>query len=260
MALHTSGGDVRSGEREFRVVVVETGRHPSRCCMADLAILREARRHVVGALGALVVLQVTVIAGGAQGGVLAVRVALHASGANVRTRQRELSLRGVIEHRAGPIRGGVAKLAILRESRRRMGRIVGPLIVLEVTVAASGAQGRVLAVRVALHASGSDVRARQRELGLRGVIEHGAVPVGCGVAQRTILRESGRNVVRIGGRLVILQMTVVASGAQTFIDAVGVALQASGGHMFASEREGGLRIVIELRPVPIGGGVALRAV
>ena len=186
MALHTSGGDVRSGEREFRVVVVETGRHPSRCCMADLAILREARRHVVGALGALVVLQVTVIA--------------------------------------------------------------------------SGAQGRVLAVRVALHASGSDVRARQRELGLRGVIEHGAVPVGCGVAQRTILRESGRNVVRIGGRLVILQMTVVASGAQTFIDAVGVALQASGGHMFASEREGGLRIVIELRPVPIGGGVALRAV
>ncbi len=117
MALDTSHRDVRAGKRKFRVVVIEARAAPVRGGVANLAILREARGDVIGIVRGLVFLQVAVIAGRAQGGVLPVAVALNAGSGDVRAGQRELGLRGVVKRCASPVNRGVAERAILREPR-----------------------------------------------------------------------------------------------------------------------------------------------
>ena len=58
---------------------------------------------------------------------------------------------------------------------------------------------------MALRARRGGVFAGERELGL-AVIEGRAQPVGCRMAERTILGETGRRVIGIRGPLVILQV------------------------------------------------------
>ena len=215
-----------AGQRERGLRSVIEGRSgPIRGGVAELAILRETGGDMVRIVGALVVLQVAGIAGGAQAFVDAARMALNASRGDVLAGQRERGLGGVIEFRAGPIDGGVALRAILREASGGVIRIGGALIVLQVAGIAGRGQRSVLAVGMALRARRGGMLAGERKLG-GAVIEGGGHPCRGGVAQLAILRESGGDVIRIRGALIIFQVARVAGGGEPLVDAAGMALDA----------------------------------
>ena len=174
--------------------------------MAKGTVLREPSGGVVRIGGALIVLQVAGVASGGEALVDAASVALHAGNREMRASERKGSLCGVIERRTSPIRGRVAQRAILRESRGRMIRIVGALVIFQMAGIASRAQALVNAAGMALCAGGRDVFAGQREGRLGRVIEDRAGPIRGGVAKRTILRKPRRGMRRIIGALVILHM------------------------------------------------------
>ena len=96
----------------------------------------------------------------------------------------------VIEGRRGPVGGGVALLAILREARRRVGRVIRVVEVGLVTVDAGCIRRSqiVIAVHVTLRALQRGVETGQRESGGR-VIEARAAPIRGVVALLASLRE-----------------------------------------------------------------------
>lgn len=150
--------------------------------MAHLAILRESRLHMVGAGGLVVIGHVATRALDRHCREVVVHVAQQAYGGHVRTSQREGRLI-VIEIGRLPCRGGVTRIASLREARLHVARIrcLGEVR----HVAARALQGRSgeLVVDMALRADKRDVRARQGELGGGVVIEFRAIPVGGRVTQ-----------------------------------------------------------------------------
>jgi len=133
-------------------------------------------------------------------------MALDASRRDVLAGEREGRLGRVIEGGSGPIRGGMAELAILREAGGGVVRIGSALIVIQVAGIAGGAQALENAASMALDASRGDVFAGQRECGLGGVIEFSSGPISGGVALGAILREAGGSMIGIRGALVVLQM------------------------------------------------------
>ena len=109
---------------------------------------------------------------------------------------------------------------------------------------------------MALLARRCDVFAGQWKGGLGGVIEGGSAPIGGGVAERAVLREPSRYMVRVRSALIVLQVARITSGSQAFVNAAGVALYARRCDVFAGQWECGLGSVIEGGAGPIGGGVA----
>ncbi len=91
------------------------------------------------------------------------------------------------------------------------------------------------------------------------MVERGGAPGRGVVADGAVLREPGRNVVRIGGFLEVCQMAGRACRRQTRVHAAGVALAARHGGVGAGQRELGL-VVVECRTLPLSGVVADRAV
>jgi hypothetical protein len=77
-------------------------------------------------------------------------VALEARRGSVGAGQRERSLRGVIEARWSPGRGGVAELAVLRESGGHVVRTLGGLVIRKVARVASRVESGVLPIGMAL--------------------------------------------------------------------------------------------------------------
>ena len=130
MALCAGDGYVLAGERELGGLMIELRALPLRGVVAEDAVLREARRNVVGRLGGLVVLQVAGFARCIQARILSRRVALRAVDRSMFARQRELS-QIMIELRALPLHCGVAHLAVLRKARRNVIGILGCLIILQ---------------------------------------------------------------------------------------------------------------------------------
>ena len=163
------------------------------------------------------------VAVGGCAGEFAAHMARHALRGRVFADQGEADS-GVVEGGAQPVGGRVACRAILRIAEGLVIGIRGGVVLVRVARVAGRAQGRVLAARVALRASRGGVFAGERELGL-AVIEGRAQPVGGRVAERTILREAGRDVIGIGGALVVLQVARIASGAQALVNAARMALQ-----------------------------------
>ena len=117
----------------------------------------------------------------------------------------------VIERGSGPCRGGVASRTGGRESGRRMIRVRGSVVVRLVTTHAGCRQRRVVIVHVATGAGHGGVRAGERE-GRGVVVERGPAPVGGAVAGITRIREPDLCVIRIGGFVVIRQVTGYARG------------------------------------------------
>ena len=78
MAVGTLDGCMRAHQREGCVVVVERSRLPRGRAVANVALLREVSRHVIGVRGVLVVLQVATHAGRAGQVVVSVLVAIAA--------------------------------------------------------------------------------------------------------------------------------------------------------------------------------------
>ena len=161
---------------------------------------------MIGIRSRLIFLQVTGAASGGKPLIDAARMALRATRGSVLAGQRERRLRGVVERGAAPVRGAMAELTILREAGGDMVGIVGALVVSQVAGIARGGQTLVNAARMALNASCREMFSGQWERGLSGVIELGSAPIDRGMAEGTILRESGGHVVWIGGALVFLQV------------------------------------------------------
>ena len=112
--------------------VIELRALPLRRGVTQDAILRETRRNVIGTLCSLKILQMATLTSCWQALEDVVHVAASASSGDMLARQREFG-RVVIELSSLPLRGGVAQLAGLRESRSNVIHTLGCLIVLEVT-------------------------------------------------------------------------------------------------------------------------------
>jgi len=126
--------------------------------VAQGAIGGEACRDMSWVRGSAEVCLVAPVASGGQGCVVVVDMALRASDGNVRASQRE---RRVVVIEGGPSPGGcgVASLAGGGETRRDVGRSSGCVEVCLVASVASGGQGCVVVVDMALRTSDGDVRA-----------------------------------------------------------------------------------------------------
>lgn len=81
------------------------------------------------------------------------------------SRQRETGAGAVIEHRACPRECGVARRAVLGETRSSVVRVRGPLIFLQVAIGTCRAKVREHVVGVARGAGGRRMLARKREPG-----------------------------------------------------------------------------------------------
>ena len=118
--------------------------------------------------------------------------------------------------------------AVGRESRGRMRRIVGGIEIGHMTRGALsvGTGQLVIVVRVALLTGDGGMETGENPSGT-GVIERATSPIGGVMALLARLGESRLNVVRVVGRLVILQVTRYASGisAGQVVVSVDVTLQ-----------------------------------
>src|ERR1019366_2535988 len=205
---------VRSGQREWGVVVVEGGISPNRGVVAQLTLLREPGRCVRRIRGAVVILQVTGDARRAVQGVVVVDVAVGALARRNRVRSRKSKPGGgVVEHSVDPLHGVVAGFAGGGEARvrHRSGRVV---VVFLVARYAGGAGQVVVVVHVAVGAlpRWNRVRSGQHEAGAV-VIERGVEPGRSAVARIASLRKIRRDVIGTGRSLVVLQVAGYARPA-----------------------------------------------
>lgn len=185
---------------------------------------------------------------------------LRAGRSDVRAGQSECRLRVVIEGGAGPVRGRMTRLAVLRKSGRHVIRILGRLIFLQMAGGARGSEALVHAARMTLRAGCRDVRSGQSECRLRVVIERGARPVCSRVTRLAVLRESGGGVVWIRGRLIFLQMARRTVCGQTLVNAARMTLSAGCRDVRACQSERRLRVVIECGSRPVRGRMTQLAI
>lgn len=116
---------------------------------------------------------------------------------------------GMDKGRTFPRRRRVALRAVLREARGFMIRVNDLLIVIQMAVHAIRLQRPDTAF--VTHGT-SDRRVTTRKREARRMLECCAIPSRRSVTLRAICRETGRRVVRIGGRLVVVQMARDAVG------------------------------------------------
>lgn len=180
--------------------------------MADAAILWKAGGLVVGIIRPVIVIQVARDASAARERKVISHVALRALQAGVHAGQCEPGI-GVIELRTHPLHRRMAQSAVLRESGRLMIGVGGRIVVVQMAIDASRIRKGIVVVHVALQALQAGMRSGQREAG-RGMIERRACPLRRVVAPRAILREIRCLVVRIAGRVVVIQMARDASAAR----------------------------------------------
>ncbi len=139
VALGALDRSMRPGEGGLRRRrVVELGALPLCRRMADGAVLREARSHVVWIRSLVEVRQVATVAGGRRTGVLAVNVARRALSVAVRAGERESGL-GMVELGSLPLHSRMTDRAVFGEARRGVAGI-GRLV--EVRQMAAFARGR----------------------------------------------------------------------------------------------------------------------
>ena len=125
---------------------------------------------------------------------------------------------GVIEGRAQPTAGAMARGTGCRKTCRNVIRIRRAAIVLRMAAVAVGRQRRVVVVYVATGAGRARVRAGQRETRVV-VIERRLRPGGRVVADVALLGETDRHVVRIIG---VLKVGEVAGHARRVCQSVGI--------------------------------------
>ena len=124
----------------------------------------------------------------------------------------------------GPVRGGVAALTGLRETRLDVVRVAGGLIVLQVARRTTRIGNAVVPVYVALRTLQGSVGPGQWKPGRRVI--KGCIPAGCCMASLASLRESRRHVIGIGCALEILQVARDATCIREVVVVVDVALRA----------------------------------
>jgi hypothetical protein len=114
--------------------------------------------------------------------------------------------RAVIECCSGPGRRIVASCAKLRESRRSVIRIGRAVVIREMARGAGCWKTCINIILMTRCTARTNVGARERKWRI-AVIEGRSHKTGCRVAKRTVLREAGLYVIRIGRAVVIREMT-----------------------------------------------------
>jgi len=249
--------DVCAGQRERRAVVVERCPGPCGCCMACIARSGETGRGMVRIRCSVPIGLVTAIAGGRQGCVVVVGVALRTGHCCMGSRKWKCGV-VVIKRGRAPATRRVANRAIRRESR---GHVVGVSRAREIRLMArvAGSRGvHVVIVGVALSACQRRVHSGKRIVGIRGVVEVDIGPVGRRMACVAGGREARCNVAGVRGSIPIRLVAAEAGGRQRRVVVVGVALRARKCGMSTGQRKH--RSMIERRRVPGAGRVAQRAV
>lgn len=131
--------------------VIELGVSPDLRVMTGVTGGREMSRHVIRIVGVQVILLVAAVAVRRQARPVVVDVAVRAGTRrhHVRIGQREARL-AVVELAIGQGNGVMTELASLRPAHLRMGRIVGIVVILQVTGHAGGLVQLVIVVDVAV--------------------------------------------------------------------------------------------------------------
>ena len=218
--------------------------------MASGAGGREARRLVVRVFCIVEIVDVARSAVHRRPGEFAVDVALLARHAGVHAGQRKFGERIVIESRALPARSGMAKSASGWEARRLMVRVLRAVEILGVAGGTVCRCPREFAVDMALLARHAGVRAGQRKLGERIVIEPRTLPAHRGMALRAILRKARSDVIRVLCGVEIFPMASEAIGRGALEAPTGVACRAFQLRVNPSEHESGELRVVELGALP----------
>lgn len=131
--------------------VIEGGAEPAGSCVTDGTSSRETSRHVIRIVRRLVVSLVAAETVGGNRGVVVVHMTAGACDRCVRAGQRETGV-VVIETRRAPGCSAVAHLALLRETRGNMVRVVRAPEIIQVAADAGCVRKVVVPVGVALAA------------------------------------------------------------------------------------------------------------
>lgn len=127
MARNAREFRVVSGEREFRLAVIERCRRPSRRRVTDRTIRREPCALMIRVARPVVVLQMTGSTVGRCSGVLPADVTAQACDCGMLAAQRIIRVLRMIETCVCPVRSGVADAAIRGPSESHVVRIFGRL-------------------------------------------------------------------------------------------------------------------------------------
>jgi hypothetical protein len=196
---------MRTRKSESRLRIVVEGRSvPLRRRMTGSAVLRKSGGRVGRIAGRLVVFQMARYAVGVEPRKNVTRMTLRARGRSVLPCQRE-ACGAVVEGRALPLRGGVARRTGLRERRSNVIGRRRRLKILEVAGDALGGKPSELSCRVALPARDTRVSSRQRKFA-QVVIELRVLPGRCGMAGLALHREVRLPVIRICRPFVVGRM------------------------------------------------------
>jgi hypothetical protein len=216
--------------------------------MADRAVCWESGCNVIGIRGPGEVRLVARITGRRCVYVVVVRVALDARQCCVRSCQRIVGIRRVIEGDSRPVGRVVTGVARSGECGRNVTGIRGTREIRLVTAVARRRQCRVVVIRVALRALQGCMCTRQREH--RSMIESGRSPGAGRVAQSAVRGEARSHVSGVRGPCEVSLVAPVAGRRQCCVVVVGMALRTGNGRMRTSQRER-RRVVIEGCPRPI---------
>jgi hypothetical protein len=209
--------------------VIEGGPQPRRRRVTRLAGRGESCGHMIRIGGSVVIRLVTRIAVRGGSGELTIDMAARARNGDVRARQGKAG-GAVIEGGGRPGRGVVANLALMRESRRLVIRIVRLVVIPEMAGDAGCVSNLEIAAHVATGAGKLHVRTGQRKSRLV-VVEAGRRPGRRAVADRAILRKTCRDVIRIGSFLIVGEVARRAVTRRARELPVHVALHAGNVHM-----------------------------
>lgn len=207
VAFDARSGDVRSVQREVRVVVVEGGVAPCGLIVAHGAVRAEARGRVVGVRGAVVIRHVAGAACGWCAGI-SIGVAFDASRGHVRTVQGEV--RDVMVEGCRPSgAGGMAARTVGREAGGNVVRVRRPVVLRQVATRALRGGIREIARGVATRAVLDVVAAGEGE---EIMVRERRSPTGAQriMALDAIGREARAGMVREGGGLVLITVAVDA--------------------------------------------------
>ena len=213
-------------QREVRVIVIEV-RVPIVGRVTGLTLVREPGGLVIRLCCAVVIREVTAHARCWQAVVLPRRVTLIARCLHMLTRHREARV-VMIESRT-PIRRRVTRLTGGREQCHLVIGFGCTVVIREVAAHARCRQAVVLTGCVTMIARCLHVLTRQREPGV--VVIEVRVPVVGRVTGLTLVRESGRVVIRFGCTVVIREVTAHASCRQAVVLSGRVTLIAGRLHM-----------------------------
>jgi len=245
---------VRTGEWEWGFGVIEAGAAPARgSSVTNRAIERESGGDMVRIRCALVlskVASITVFGSTGEGGLRVTLIALHGG---VSTGERERSF-GVIERGVVPVHRAVADGAVERKAHGCVIGIVGSVVKRKMTGVAVSWRASELAADVAQIARDSSVPAGEGEWRF-GVIEGGAGPIDCAMADGAIEWENLLHVARIRCSVIKRQMTGVTVRWHAGESAARMALVTVQGGVRAGKGESCLR-VIENSIAPVHCAVA----